>query len=101
MPRVAELGGGDAGLTAADELSQRHFEVHVFERRDQLGGKARSFPSTPIGNPGGLPAEHGFRFFPGFYRHLPDTMANIPYGDNSKVAENLVEANQFGLLRSG
>ena len=101
MPRVAVLGGGVAGLTAADELSQRHFEVHVFERRDQLGGKARSFLSAPIGNLGQLPAEHGFRFFPGFYRHLPDTMGNIPYGDNSNVAENLVEANQFGLLRSG
>ena len=25
-----------------------------------------------------LPAEHGFRFFPGFYRHLPDTMRRIP-----------------------
>jgi uncharacterized protein with NAD-binding domain and iron-sulfur cluster len=46
----------------------------------------------------GLPAEHGFHFFPAFYRHLPDTMRRIPYGyDPTKptlhpmsVADNLV-----------
>ena len=100
MPRVAVLGGGVAGLTAADELSQRHFEVHVFERRDQLGGKARSFPSTPIGDLGRFPAEHGFRFIPGFYKHLPDTMGKIPYGGHSTVEANLVEARYLALLRT-
>lgn len=101
MPRVAVLGGGVAGLTASDELSQRNFEVDVFERRDQLGGKARSFPSTPLGDLGRFPAEHGFRFIPGFYKHLPDTMGRIPYGGNSTVEANLVDARYLALLRSG
>ena len=26
-----------------------------------------------------LPGEHGFRFFPGFYHHVPDTMRRIPF----------------------
>jgi uncharacterized protein with NAD-binding domain and iron-sulfur cluster len=102
MSRVAVLGGGVAGLTAADELSQRGFQVEVFERRrDRLGGKARSYPSAPIHNPGDLPAEHGFRFIPGFYRHLPDTMSRIPYGARSTVLENLVDAEEFTLLWPG
>jgi uncharacterized protein with NAD-binding domain and iron-sulfur cluster len=100
MPRVAVLGGGVAGLTAADELSQRNFKVDLFERRDQLGGKARSFPSVPIEDLGQFPAEHGFRFIPGFYKHLPDTMGRIPYGGNSTVEANLVEARYLALLRS-
>jgi uncharacterized protein with NAD-binding domain and iron-sulfur cluster len=72
--KVAVFGAGVAGLTAAHELADRGFEVHVYERRDIPGGKARSFYL-----PNGLPAEHGFRFFPGFYRHLHDTMERIPY----------------------
>src|SRR5262249_24119845 len=37
--------------------------------------------------------EHGFRFFPGWYRHLPDTMKRIPYKDK-KVYANLVPADE-------
>jgi 15-cis-phytoene desaturase len=42
-----------------------------------------------------LPAEHGFRFFPGFYKHLPDTMAHIPNGRGRTVADNLVGATRL------
>jgi hypothetical protein len=42
-----------------------------------------------------LPGEHGYRFFPSFYRHLEDTMARIPlYAEGSttsrKVRDNLI-----------
>ena len=76
---VAVLGGGVAGLTAAHELAERGFAVTVYEARDRLGGKARSLPVPGSGTDGrgDLPAEHGFRFFPGFYRHVPDTMRRI------------------------
>jgi hypothetical protein len=41
--------------------------------------------------PADLPAEHGFRYFPGFYRHLPDTMKRIPFrGVFKSVCDNLV-----------
>src|SRR6185312_5131899 len=71
MTSVAVLGGGVAGLSAAHELAERGFSVTIHEKRAVPGGKARSYPAPESG----LPAEHGFRFFPGFYRHLPDTMA--------------------------
>src|SRR4051812_43910032 len=78
--KVIIIGGGVAGLTAAHELIERDFEVQLFERRDYLGGKAASVP-VPASAPSGtaLPGEHGFRFFPGWYRHLPDTLKRIPY----------------------
>jgi uncharacterized protein with NAD-binding domain and iron-sulfur cluster len=93
--QVIVLGGGVAGLSAAHELSERGFEVTVLETRDAAGGKARSFPFPGSGQGGRppLPGEHGFRFFPGFYRHLPDTMRRIPY-EGRTVADNLVAASE-------
>jgi uncharacterized protein with NAD-binding domain and iron-sulfur cluster len=103
--RVAVLGGGVAGLTAAHELAERGFEVDVYEQRGLLGGKARSYrllPERAVGQPAtvGLPGEHGFRFFPAFYRHIPDTMRRIPYGDKvGGVFDNLVPASQMEMAR--
>src|SRR3954469_9658311 len=76
------IGGGVAGLRAAHELARRGgFEVVVYEQREVAGGKARSLEAIPgTDGRGALPGEHGFRFFPGFYRHLPDTMSRIPVG---------------------
>jgi uncharacterized protein with NAD-binding domain and iron-sulfur cluster len=90
---VAVLGGGVAGLTAAHELAERGFDVTVFEAKGRFGGKARSMPGPDRGEGPPLPGEHGFRFFPGFYRHLDDTMGRIPYGRGT-VADNLVAATQ-------
>src|ERR671915_1777358 len=101
--RVIVLGGGVAGMSAAHELSERGFEVTVLETRDAAGGKARSFPfpgSAQGGRPP-LPGEHGFRFFPGFYRHLPDTMRRIPYGERGRtVVDNLVTATEVQIARA-
>jgi uncharacterized protein with NAD-binding domain and iron-sulfur cluster len=102
--RVIILGGGVAGMSAAHELSGRGFEVVVFETRSVPGGKARSFPLPGSGRNGRppLPGEHGFRFFPGFYRHLPDTMRRIPYGrDGGRVVDNLVVASEVQIARAG
>jgi uncharacterized protein with NAD-binding domain and iron-sulfur cluster len=100
--KVAVLGGGVAGLTAAHELAERGFEVVVLEARDIPGGKARSLPVPGSGTGGraDLPAEHGFRFFPGFYRHLPDTMRRIPDGDGT-VLDNLTGATRILLAQAG
>jgi uncharacterized protein with NAD-binding domain and iron-sulfur cluster len=111
-PKAVIIGGGVAGLTAAHELQERGFSVTVYEcnksphdvRRPDvaLGGKARSFPVHPAHAFGwnkecdgknivGLPSEHGFRFFPGFYRHLIDTLRRIPVGRGRYVFDNLVD----------
>src|SRR5919109_1954115 len=102
MTRVAVLGGGVAGLTAAHELAERGFEVVVLEARDIPGGKARSLPVPGSGEGGrkDLPAEHGFRFFPGFYQHLPDTMRRIPDGGGTAFG-NLTGATRILFAQAG
>src|SRR3954471_8602417 len=100
---VAVLGGGMAGLAAAHELAERGFDVTVYER-NALGGKARSIPvaHSATGGRRDLPGEHGFRFFPGFYHHVPDTMRRIPFAGNANgVWDNLVAANGAKWLRAG
>ncbi|MGW4392563.1 hydroxysqualene dehydroxylase [Streptomyces sp. NPDC004685] len=101
--RVAVLGGGVSGLSAAHELAERGYEVTVYEYYDALGGKARSMdvPGTGTGGRKPLPGEHGFRFFPGFYRNLPDTMRRIPFpGSASGVHGNLRGATEELFARS-
>src|ERR671917_631163 len=101
--RAIVLGGGVAGMSAAHELAERGFDVVVFEARSAAGGKARSFPPPGPGGraPPPLPGEHGFRFFPGFYRHLPDTMRRIPYASGGgNVFDNLVTATEVQIARA-
>lgn len=109
MPKVVILGGGVAGMSAAHELVERGFEVEVFETKEKyVGGKARSvnIPNTASGGRLPLPGEHGFRFFPGFYRHVTDTMKRIPYknpttGKPNKngVFDNLVAVSRCMIAR--
>src|SRR5262245_53797122 len=97
MRNVAIFGGGVAGLTAAHELVERGFQVAPFEQSAAFGGKARSYSLPGTGSQGrkDLPAEHGFRLFPGFYKHLPDTMKRIPFGTNPHgVFDNLVSTQR-------
>jgi|HubBroStandDraft_1064217.scaffolds.fasta_scaffold19394_2 15-cis-phytoene desaturase len=100
---VAVLGGGVAGLSAAHESIERGFQVSVYEAKNVFGGKARSLsvPGTGVGGRGDLPGEHGFRFFPAFYRHLPDTMMRIPFPGNVSVFNNLVHATRIEVARAG
>ncbi|SFN17703.1 FAD-dependent oxidoreductase [Variovorax sp. OV329] len=82
---VAVLGGGIGGLTAAHELLERGFEVTVYELKTIPGGKSRTLPDkgSGVGGRPDLPGEHGFRFIPAFYRHLPDSMKRIPFGSGN------------------
>jgi len=94
---VAVVGGGIGGLTAAHELTERGFDVTVYEAGERFGGKARSMPVTegPAGGDQPLHCEHGFRFFPSFYEHLPETMGRIPFEPTGgTVADNLVETTE-------
>ena len=101
---VIVLGGGIGGLSVAHELAERGFRVQVFERKPILGGKARSMeaPNTGKGGRRNLPGEHGFRFFPNFYKHVTDTMKRIPYpGNVSGVFGNIVHGSRAQIARAG
>jgi uncharacterized protein with NAD-binding domain and iron-sulfur cluster len=99
---VCVLGGGIAGLTAAHELVERGFAVTVYEAGAEPGGKARSFPvpNTGVGGRKDLPGEHGFRFFPSFYKHIPDSMRRIPYGAGT-TEDQLVNTKEVEVRRRG
>ncbi|MBJ7331050.1 MAG: FAD-dependent oxidoreductase [Solirubrobacteraceae bacterium] len=83
--RVAILGGGVAGLSAALELIERGFDVTVYEPRE-LGGKARSnvVPGSGTGGRPDLPGEHGYRGFLGYYHNLHELMARIPVPEDDR-----------------
>jgi 15-cis-phytoene desaturase len=101
---VAIFGGGVGGLSAAHELAERGFAVTVYERNAAFGGKARSLSliGSGVGGRKDLPGEHGFRFFPGFYKHVTDTMSRIPFGPgNGNCRDNLVLATRILLARQG
>jgi len=89
-------------MSAAHELVERGFDVSVYEKGSLPGGKARSIPVPGSGDTARmpLPGEHGFRFFAGFYRHLPDTMSRIPHNGGT-VADNLVPTTRFMMARKG
>ena len=107
--RVVVIGGGVGGMSAAHELAERGYSVEVFERNPEyVGGKARSVnvPDTNTQFPDKyLPGEHGFRFFPGFYKHITDTMTRIPFrGPDGKLNEkgcfdNLVSTHTVMVAR--
>ncbi len=100
--RVAVLGGGIGGLTAAHELIERGFEVDVYEARSEAGGKAcsQSLAGTGTGGRKDLPGEHGFRFFPSFYRHVIETMSRIPVPGGS-VADRIRPSLEMGMREKG
>jgi len=62
--RTIIIGGGISGLTAAWELTRRGREVVLLERRDVLGGLARSVPLN------GRSLEVYYHFICGSDRHL-------------------------------
>ncbi|WP_024804913.1 FAD-dependent oxidoreductase [Nocardia sp. BMG51109] len=101
--RVAILGGGVAGLSAAHELGRRGFAVTVYERTPDLGGKARSntVPGSGTGGRPELPGEHGYRGFLGFYHNLDELMKTIPHGPGRSVFDNLVPTGTGRFFRVG
>ncbi len=115
MASVLILGGGVAGMSAAHELVERGFDVVVLEKNRIPGGKARSIPvaggaedglreamhfheAAPGAKPW-VPGEHGFRFFPGFYKHVVDSMQRTPMPAGGTVADQLVPTTRIGITQ--
>lgn len=102
---MAILGGGMGGLACAHELVRAGVEVTVYESGRAIGGKARShyLPGTGTEGRRDLPGEHGFRFYPAFYRHVIATMDEIADADSPTgvVSGNLASAPEAGVASPG
>lgn len=73
--RVAVIGGGIAGISAACNLSERGFEVHLYEKEHFLGGKVGSWQFESNGET--LRTEHGFHGFFRQYLNLRNFLKKI------------------------
>ncbi|HEX2300851.1 MAG TPA: FAD-dependent oxidoreductase, partial [Pseudonocardiaceae bacterium] len=88
QPRVAVVGGGIAGVSAAAALAERGVEVHLLEREPQLGGRLRGWPVT-LADGSAATMTRGFHaFFRQYYnlrallrRADPDGLALTPLAD--------------------
>jgi isorenieratene synthase len=69
---VVVVGGGLSGLVAATELASRNFDVTLFERADDLGGKLGGWTVKALGEE--FPVEHGFHGFFSQYYNLGELL---------------------------
>ncbi|WP_304342811.1 NAD(P)/FAD-dependent oxidoreductase [Chryseobacterium koreense] len=93
MKKIAVIGSGFSGLSASAYAARSGFEVHVFEKHDQPGGRARQFAT-----------EEGFVFDmgPSWY-WMPDVMEDFFADFNAKASDffQLVSLNpQFEMIFS-
>jgi uncharacterized protein with NAD-binding domain and iron-sulfur cluster len=105
--KVYIIGGGVAGMSVAHELGrhnlngEKNFDITILEKDPRyVGGKARSIYHMEgqfgvAGKWDFLPAEHGFRFFPGFYSNMDQTMKEIPVGNGKTVLDNLIGTGTY------
>ncbi len=73
--RVAIIGGGFAGLTAAYELAKKGYRPFLFERMPELGGLAGTFPIE------GTRLERGYHHWFTSDTHIVDLMGDLGLGD--------------------
>ncbi|MBN1138890.1 MAG: NAD(P)/FAD-dependent oxidoreductase [Anaerolineae bacterium] len=74
-PRIAIIGGGFAGLSAAYELGKKGFQAFLFEQMDDLGGLASTFPIE------GTRLERGYHHWFTNDTHIVDLMDELGLGD--------------------
>jgi isorenieratene synthase len=73
--KVAVIGAGIAGISAACNLSERGFDVHIFEKENFIGGKVGSWQFVSNGET--LRTEHGFHGFFRQYLNLRNFLKKI------------------------
>lgn len=91
--KIAVIGSGFSGLSAASYLSKYGFEVHVFEKNTEVGGRARKFTT-----------DNGYTFDmgPSWY-WMPDIIEDFFQDFGSKTSDfyELISLNpQFEMIFS-
>ncbi|MGB5893780.1 MAG: FAD-dependent oxidoreductase [Ignavibacteriaceae bacterium] len=74
--KVAVIGGGLAGISSAIYLSERNFDVTIFEKESYLGGKIGSWPVS-FDDGYTTNVEHGFHAFFRQYYNLRNLLKKI------------------------
>ena len=75
MNRIAIIGGGFAGMTAAYELQKLGYQTFLFERMSELGGLASTFPIE------GTRLERGYHHWFTSDTHIIAQMQELGLGD--------------------
>lgn len=75
-------GAGIAGLTVAHELIEKGFEVHVYEKDNEVGGMAKSKRDKY-----GIPTEHSWRGYAPFYFNTFELLKRIPLDKRCDLEE--------------
>ena len=73
--RIAIIGGGFAGMTAAYELGKKGYQTFLFERAPELGGLAGTFPIE------GTRLERGYHHWFTSDTHIVAQMEELGLGD--------------------
>lgn len=85
MKKIIIFGSGISGLTCAQELIEKNFEVHVYEKDHMIGGMARSFRYK-----NNVPTEHSWRGYAEFYYNVLDILSRIPTNYNVENFDNQI-----------
>jgi glycine/D-amino acid oxidase-like deaminating enzyme len=98
--RVAVVGGGMAGLTAALRLSERGYKVTLYEERPFLGGQfsAHTHDADPD-QPGARYHEHSYHmllnWYHNFWRIVEDIGLNREWDFEPRIAVRHLAAGLF------
>lgn len=99
--RVAVLGGGVAGLTAAITLARRGFQVELFEANEYLGGKLGSW-KVPLGPGEAAWVSHGFHAFFANYYNLDRFLGSLGTRDGfQSIGEYVILGTTGAQVRFG
>ncbi len=79
--KIAVIGGGYTGLSAAFDLCNAGFDVTVYERDPEVGGLAGTFEVAP-----GIKLERFYHHWFASDRHILDWLKELGLGDNIQFA---------------
>lgn len=88
--KVAVIGAGIAGISAASNLAERGFDVVLYEKENYLGGKVGAWTFESKGET--LNMEHGFHAFFRQYHNL------LAYMDRIGARKNLIPIDDYVIL---